>query len=136
MSTLMALATHAASAQPIDIGQASVRSQQGQRLKLAIPFGSQPGQRISVSRFWVARVSAPAGWTAPAADQFTVTKPPQRNLLFVQSRDAVYAPALTLDLAVDVGSPRIISIPLSIPPAASAPSEVDRPAGETGSASK
>ena len=51
----------AAQAATIDLGDPSVMSQRGQRLALALPYGSSPGERVSVSRFEVVSVKAPDG---------------------------------------------------------------------------
>lgn len=84
----------------LDLGDPSVMSQRGQRLKLALPFGSTPGERVSPMRFEVVSISAPDGWTAPDPSTFTISKAARRNLVYMQSREPVDAPELTLTVRV------------------------------------
>jgi hypothetical protein len=86
----------AAAAPALDLGEPSVLSQQGQRLKVALPYGSAPGERVSPTRFEVVSVQVPAGFTAPAVEGFTLSSPGQRNLVFLQSRERVDAPEVVL----------------------------------------
>jgi hypothetical protein len=102
---LAALAAPAAASAPtaqpaLDLGAPSVQSQRGQRLKVAVPFGSAPGEPVSVTRFEVVSVQAPAGFTAPDAAGFTISKPASRNLVFLQSRESIEAPELILTVRV------------------------------------
>ncbi|HYF59317.1 MAG TPA: hypothetical protein VEA81_10205 [Burkholderiaceae bacterium] len=93
-------AAPALAAAAVDLGDPSVMSQQGQRLKLALPYGSTPGERVSVSRFEVVSVQAPAGGRAPEPADFTIAKPERRNLVLLQSREPVDAPELLLAVRV------------------------------------
>jgi hypothetical protein len=102
---LAALAGPAAASTPavlpaLDLGAPSVQSQRGQRLKVVVPFGSTPGEPVSVTRFEVVSVQAPAGFRAPDAAGFTISKSPSRNLVFLQSRESIEAPELTLTVRV------------------------------------
>jgi hypothetical protein len=114
--------THAAraeggSTQNIDLGEASVMSQQGQRLKIAVPFGSDAGDKFSLLRFEVQSVDAGAGQTAPSPRGFTISKPEHRNVIFLQSAETVNASNLKLVLAV-AGSPgKTMAYDLAVPPA-------------------
>ena len=108
-----------AAAQPaaaIDLGEASVLSQQGQRLRVAIPFGSVPGERISPLAFTVAATSAPEGHTPPAPSEFTILKPQRRNLVVLQSAETVEAPRVRLLLRVAGGASAPVVYDLPIPP--------------------
>lgn len=111
----LALAASGAAA-AIDLGEPSVLSQQGQRLKLAIPFGSEPGERVPVLRFSVVAVEAPAGHAAPSAEGFVLAMPERRRIIYVQSREPVTAPALTLTLQV-AGSGTPVVLEIEVPPA-------------------
>jgi len=82
------------------LGEPSVQSQRGQRLKLALPYGSAPGERVSVTRFTVVSVSVPPGWAAPDAAAFTLLKPERRNLVYLRSAEPVTAPEVTLTVRV------------------------------------
>jgi len=116
---LAALApAHAAT---IDLGDPSVMSQRGQRLKLAVPYGSSPGERVSIARFEVVSVQAPAGYAAPDPAAFSFAKPERRNLVLVESREPVDAPELTLAVRV-IGEPDSAqSWRIAVPPARMAP---------------
>jgi hypothetical protein len=90
----------AAGSSAIDFGDPSVMSQRGQKLRLALPYGSAPGERVSASRFEVVSVKAPDGWRAPDPATFTVARPEHRNVVFLTSADAVDAPELVLTVRV------------------------------------
>ncbi|HVL59593.1 MAG TPA: hypothetical protein VM491_24135 [Burkholderiaceae bacterium] len=126
LAAAIALAGWAGAAAAIELGDASVMSQQGQRLKVAIPFGAIPGERVPVLRVMVESVEAPAGFAAPDAGGFTVAMPDRRRVIYLQSREPVTAPSLTMRLRI-VGDEQSPSIPvtLRLPPAvASAPDVV------------
>ncbi len=109
--------------QGIDLGDASVLSQRGQRLKIAVPYGSEVGEKFPLLRFEVQSVEAAEGQIAPSARGFTISKPESRNIIFLQSAETVTAPNLKLVLAV-AGSPnRLIAYDIVVPPA-SATSQV------------
>ena len=106
-----------AQAQNIDMGDASVMSQQGQRLKVAVPFGADAGQKIPLLRFEVASVEAAEGYKAPVARQFTISKPENRNVIFLQSAETVTSPTLKLVLAVAGNPGKRIEYELAVPAA-------------------
>jgi hypothetical protein len=87
-------------APPLDLGEPSVLSQRGQRLKLALPYGSAPGERVSASRFEVVSVTAAEGWRAPDPAGFEIAKPARGNVAYLTSRERVDAPELTVVLRV------------------------------------
>lgn len=90
VAVLLAAASLPATADSIDLGNASVLSRQGQRLLVAIPFGSAPGERIAVTRFRVVSVEATgSGGTAPEAARFAIAKPQDRNVVFLRSEQPV-----------------------------------------------
>lgn len=102
-AALLALACLAlpCSAAAIDLGDASVLSRQGQRLELAIPFGSDPGERVSVTRFQVVSVEAPGdGAQAPEPDRFTISKPERRNVIYLRSEHPVDLERLRIVVSV------------------------------------
>lgn len=97
----LALAGAAQAGPPdLDLGEPSVLSQRGQRLKLALPYGSAPGERVSATRFEIVSVVAPDGWRAPEPGAFTIAKPARRNLVFLQSDEPVDAPELTVTVRI------------------------------------
>lgn len=124
----------AAQQQDLDLGEPSVLSQRGQRLKLALPFGSAPGERVSATRFEVVSVSAPAGWQAPDAASFTVAKAARRNVVFLQSQDPTDVPELTVVVRVagQAGEPQAWTI--AVPPARASmtPASYESGAASTG----
>jgi hypothetical protein len=106
-----------APSQGIDMGDASVLSQQGQRLKVAVPYGSDVGEKFPLLRFEVRSVEAAAGQSAPVARDFTISKPESRNVIFLQSKEPITASNLKLVLAV-AGSPgQLLAYDLAVPPA-------------------
>ncbi|MFZ4758473.1 MAG: hypothetical protein ACOYLX_09935 [Burkholderiaceae bacterium] len=84
----------------VDIGELSVLSQRGQKLKLVVPYGSAPGERVSVTRFEVVSVEAPTGFRAPDPAGFSFAKPERRNLVILQSREPIDAPRLLVTVRV------------------------------------
>jgi hypothetical protein len=88
-ATLLSLASLQANA-VVDLGDASVLSQQGQRLKVAVVYGSSPGERVPVTRFTVAEVRVD-GSTAPApkAELFTISAPEKQNIVYLQSKEII-----------------------------------------------
>ena len=101
----------------IDLGDPSVTSQRGQRLAIALPYGSAPGERISVSRFEVVSVKAPDGWAAPDPAGFSFAKPPRRNLVYLRSREVVDAPELTVTVRVAEQPDALQTFTVMVPPA-------------------
>jgi len=108
-----------AAAQPaaIDLGDPSVTSQRGQRLAIALPYGSAPGERVSASRFEVVSVKAPDGWTAPDPSGFSFAKPARRNLVYLRSSEVVDAPELTLTVRVSEQPDALQTFTVAVPPA-------------------
>jgi hypothetical protein len=102
--------------QAIDLGNASVMSMQGQRLKIAVPYGSDPGQKVSVGRFSINSIEVPAGQSAPQADDFVISKPESRNIVYFQSRYPVTAKNLKLVLNVADGEAKTVAYDIAIPP--------------------
>lgn len=106
-----------AKVQGIDLGDASVLSQRGQRLKIAVPYGSEVGEKFPLLRFEVQSVEAAEGQSAPRARGFTISKPESRNVIFLQSAETVNASNLKLVLAV-AGSPsKLVTYDIAVPPA-------------------
>ena len=121
----LAAASWAGNARAIDLGEASVLSQQGQRLKVVVPYGSAPGENVPVLRFSVQSASAPAGSAAPNPALFTIARPARGNVVVLQSNEIVSAPEVELVLAV-AGQPGAqATYRLKIPPAqlAASPAE-------------
>jgi hypothetical protein len=106
-----------AAPQGIDFGDPSVLSQRGQRLALALPYGSAPGERLSVSRFEVVSVKAPDGWAAPDPAGFSLAKPARRNLIYLRSREAVEAPELAVTVRVAEQPDSLQTFTVLVPPA-------------------
>ena len=111
------LLTAMTTAGAIDLGEASVMSQQGQRLKVAIPYGSAPGERVPALRFSVASATSADGRTVLSPDGFTVSKPARRNIVFLQSAEPVHARHLKVVVQVADGQPVSTSYDLQVPPA-------------------
>jgi hypothetical protein len=105
----------------IDIGQASVSSAQGQRLKVQLPYGSKPGEQLPVTRVMVESVSVPEGFVAPSPGQFTISQPERRNVLTLHSRELVNAPKVELVLSLANTEPSRQTITLDIPPQSFSP---------------
>lgn len=99
-AVLLACGPLGVSAASLDLGDPSVMSQQGQRLKIALPYASAPGERVSPTRFEVVSIEAPPGYPAPAAGDVTISAPQRRNLVFLQSRERVEAPELTVTVRI------------------------------------
>ncbi len=102
-AALLALAGLAlpAAATAIDLGDASVLSRQGQRLELAIPFGSAPGERVSATRFKVVSVESPDnGSSVPDPARFTIARPERRNVVYLRSDRPVEQERLRIVVAV------------------------------------
>ena len=127
----LAAASWAGNAGAIELGEASVVSQQGQRLKVVVPYGAAPGETVPVLRFSVQSASAPAGAAAPDPALFTIAKPARGNLVVLQSSEVVSAPEVELVLAV-AGQPGAqATYRLKIPPAQLAASPVEQAATTT-----
>jgi hypothetical protein len=103
----------------IDLGDASVLSQQGQRLKLAVPYGAEPGEKFPLLRFEVESVQVPEGHRAPNARSFTISKPESRNIIFLQSAENITAPSMKLVVAVAGNPGKRVEYDIAVPPASS-----------------
>jgi hypothetical protein len=113
----------------LDMGDPSVQSQRGQRLKLVLPFGSAPGERVSPTRFEVVSVRAPEGWQAPDPGTFTISKAARRNLVYLQSRELVDAPELTVAIRVAGQTGDTQTWRFAVPPAQATAAPVSADAG-------
>lgn len=89
-----------AASRGVDLGDPSVISQRGQPLSMVLPYGSSPGERVSVSRFEVVSVKAPDGYVSPDPSSFSMAKPQRRNVVFLKSRETVDAPEIEVTLRV------------------------------------
>jgi hypothetical protein len=110
----------------VDLGDASVLSQQGQRLKVAVVYGSGPGERVPVTRFTVAEVRADGSTTpAPKAELFTISAPEKRNIVYLQSKEIVRTDKVQIVMtAADTPGKKVV-YDLVVPPAKSAAMEVE-----------
>jgi hypothetical protein len=84
----------------VQLGDPSVVSQRGQRLKIALPYGSNPGERVPVLRFTIEDVKVPEGYKAPAARGFTMLQGESRNIVTLLSREIVDAPSMSMVVKV------------------------------------
>lgn len=131
-STLISgLLLNGAAAYAVDLGNASVMSMQGQRLKIAVPYGSAPGERVPVMRFAVQSVEALDGRPAPAASDFVISQPEFRNVVYLQSREPVAASKVKLVLSVGNDSAKQVAYDLAIPPLAYASTPVEAVAAKS-----
>ncbi|MFA7505235.1 MAG: hypothetical protein WCZ28_11095 [Burkholderiaceae bacterium] len=116
-------------ASAIDLGDASILSRQGQRLHIAIPFGSQPGERVAATRFRVVSVEAldEAG-APPDPDRFTVSRPQRRNVVYLRSERPVDHERLRIVVSVSgLGDEATAAAyDIVIPPARYAPAQDPR----------
>jgi hypothetical protein len=104
----------------VDLGDASVLSQQGQRLKVAVVYGSGPSERVPVTRFSVAEVRSNDSSAAPKAELFTISAPEKRNIIYLQSREIIRTDKIQLVMtSADSPSKKVI-YDLIVPPAKSA----------------
>lgn len=104
----------AGSAMAVEWGVAGVLSLQGQRLKVAIPYGSAK-QPLSVMQFRVVRSSAPSGSFSPDPANFTISKAPGQNMVILQSRELVYANQVDLVVQVVSEPDKAVRYDLRIP---------------------
>ena len=118
---LLAVLSFASSAHAtLDLGDASVMSQQGQRLKVAVGYGSAPGERIPVTRFSVVEIRSEAKNGLPLARNFTISQPEKRNIVYLQSRELVAADKLQLVMRSSDQPTKDVVYDLVVPPARSA----------------
>lgn len=101
----------------IDLGEPTVLSQRGQRLKLAIPYGSAPGERVSSVGIEIVSIEAANGARAPDLKRFTTATPERRKLVFMTSAERVDAAELTINYRF-IGQPgRVQTWHVLVPPA-------------------
>jgi hypothetical protein len=117
-ATLAFLAMPATGAEAdIDLGEPSVLSQRGQRLKLAIPYGSAPGERVSSVGIEIVSIEAANGARAPDLKRFTTATPERRKLVFMTSAERIDAAELTIHYRF-IGQPGSLQTwRVSVPPA-------------------
>ncbi len=96
---MLLLSSQAAVAE-VQLGDPSVQSQRGQRLKIALPYSSNPGERVPVLRFTIDDVRVPEGFKAPSAKGFTMLQGESRNLVTLLSRETVDAPSMSMVVRV------------------------------------
>jgi hypothetical protein len=99
----------------VEWGIAGVLSQQGQRLKVAIPYTHANNEPLSVLQFRVVRSAAPAGSFSPEPGQFTISKAPGQNMVVLQSNELVYANQVDLVVQVVSEPDKAVRYDLRIP---------------------
>ncbi len=107
-----------AAAQPVEaveFGTASVLSAKGQRLKVVIPYGTAPSERVSVVQFQVVTSRAPTGSFSPDPNGFTISQPADANVIILQSNELVQADRIDLVLGVASQPDRVVRYELTIP---------------------
>jgi hypothetical protein len=120
--SLASLQAHAV----VDLGDASVLSQQGQRLKVALVYGSSPGERVPVTRFTVAEVRADSSTTpAPKAELFTISAPEKRNIVYLHSKEIVQTDKVQIVVTAADSPGKKVVYDLIVPPAKSAAMEIE-----------
>jgi hypothetical protein len=135
IATIVGLAAMNASA-VVDLGDASVLSQQGQRLKVAVVYGSGPSERVPVTRFSIADVRVEGSTVPPKPEQFTISAPAKRNIVYLQSKEIVTADKVQLVMtAADTPDKKVV-YDLIVPPAKSAPSVMEQTSAKKMQASK
>lgn len=92
---------------PVNFGEPIVLSQQGQRLKVLLPFQSAPNDRATAAAFLVEKADVPDSYRAPDPRAFTVMRPDSSPYVIFQSKQDVHAPSiqLTVSVAGDEKSP-------------------------------
>ncbi len=133
-SVALALAVFGLSgaAYSLDLGDASVMSMQGQRLKIAVPYGSKPGEKVTVLRFSIDSVETNGAKQATLANDFVISQPEFRNVIYLQSRDPVNASQVKLVLNVADSPATQVAYNLVVPPLKFANNQID----DTGTAKK
>ena len=117
--------TTAAPAAAVELGQPTVLSQRGQKLKVAVPFTAARGESTSITRFAVESVSVPTGHSPLKPDQVVLAKAPDQNVLYLRSDRLVTADHVGLVLAVKDGHSQPVSYELTVPPARAALAQAD-----------
>jgi hypothetical protein len=120
----------------VDLGDASVLSQQGQRLKVAVVYGSGPSERVPITRFSIAEVRTEGSAIAPKAELFTISAPAKRNIVYLQSKEIVNADKIQLVMTAADSPDKQVIYDLIVPPAKSAPSAMDQTSAKKMQASK
>lgn len=93
--------------QRVEFGAPTVLSQQGQRLKVAVPLRTAPDDRATAAAFLVRDTTASGGFSAPQAEGFTVLRPEEAAYVVFQSTEVVDSPELSMTFSVagDPNSP-------------------------------
>lgn len=112
-------------ANSIDMGNASVMSMQGQRLKIAIPYGSSPGEKVTVLRFSIDSISGDGAKDGLVASDFVISQPEFRNVIYLQSRDPVAVTNVRLMLGVADNPAHQVAYDLVVPPLKFAQTQLD-----------
>lgn len=100
---------------PLHFGDPIVLSQQGQRLKVLLPFRNNPYERVSAVSFLVDKAEVPEGFKAPDSEKFIIMRPDTSPYVILHSAESLRAPniMLTVSVAGDPDSP--YQIRLEIP---------------------
>jgi hypothetical protein len=112
-------------AHSLDLGDASVMSMQGQRLKIAVPYGSKPGEKIPVLRFSIDSIETNGTKQTSLANDFVISQPEFRNVIYLQSRDPVSASQVKLVLNVADSPATQVAYNLVVPPLKFANNQID-----------
>lgn len=92
---------------PVHFGEPVVLSEQGQPLKVLLPFDGTPNDRATAVAFLVKDADVPDGFRAPVAKNFVVMRPDASPYVIFHSSEDVKAPhiVLTVDVQGDPDSP-------------------------------
>ncbi len=112
-------------ANSVDLGDASVMSMQGQRLKIAVPYGSKPGEKIPVLRFSIESINGNSTNDKLQTSDFVISQPEFRNVIYLQSRDPVSASSVKLVLNVADNPVQQVAYDLAVPPLKFAQTQLD-----------
>ena len=85
---------------PVNFGEPIVLSEQGQPLKVLLPFDGAPNDRATAVAFLVENTEVPEGFRAPVAKNFTVMRPEASPYVIFHSREDVKAPQIVLTVNV------------------------------------
>ncbi|MDO4904224.1 MAG: hypothetical protein Q4A16_01500 [Lautropia sp.] len=91
----------------LQFGEPIVLSQQGQRLKVLLPFETAPHDRATAVAFMVEKAEVPDGFRAPTPSAFTIMRPDETPYVILHSAEQLDAPnaMLTVSVAGDPSSP-------------------------------
>lgn len=105
-SLLACLPAHAVE-YPVHFGEPVVLSEQGQPLKVLLPFEGAPNDRATAVAFLVKNADVPDGFRAPITKNFVVMRPDASPYVIFHSSEDVQAPqiVLTVDVQGDPDSP-------------------------------